>query len=249
MPNNSGRFPARPRVQARPKPRATATSVMAQAPNAAYMPSWCWAGVMRRHLTAHGMSTAIQEAKATASSPARHPPPGATINHPRPIPARKNRANASTAAPTATQQAGAFAQHQRQGPVATAAVLFELVDLGQGVERREERREGREDQQRRTVERAAGQRPPGVRGQRAEAHHVDDPVHPRHRLEPEGRDGIQHRHHEAEGVCHGEGRREQERQRAPRHEQPPCRSRRGWPAPEAAGGGSRCPLRPCRTQN
>ena len=54
------------------------------------------------------------------------------------MPARASKANADAGRAEGDEQAPPHPEHQGEGPIAAAAILLELVDLGERIERREQ---------------------------------------------------------------------------------------------------------------
>ena len=69
------------------------------------------------------------------------------------------------------------------------------------------------------VERTSGRGPRGVRRERTEPPHVDDPVHTRDRLETKRRNGIQDGQGKTDRIRDAEAQREEKRQRLAADEQ------------------------------
>src|SRR5579859_2113799 len=97
-------------------------------------------------------------------------------------------------------EARAHAEYQGKCAVAPTAVLIELIQLSEWIEPREQRTESEQHQAMARVERATRRRPGGVRRERTEPPHVDDPIHTRYRFEAKRRNGIQDREHETDRV-------------------------------------------------
>src|SRR5690606_12685777 len=104
----------------------------------------------------------------------------------------------------------AHAEHERERPIAAAAVLLELVELRERVECGEQRAESEDGKECPRLEWPAGQGPGGQRREGAEAPHVDEPVGAGHGLETERRHGVKDREDEAGRVADREDRWQQQ---------------------------------------
>ncbi len=226
--------------------QSTARSVIAQARKARCIQRWCPAEVSRFRRFHQGRSTAVQASPAASSAAQRDPGGAAPFRHPGGDP---EALEGQTGHGHRKTEGAGYAERHREGPVAAGPVLLELIELGERIERAEQRGERCQHDRPDFGEGRPGERPARIRREPAESEKIYQPVEPGHSLEPDRRDRVGDREHQA--------RRVGQRERAGA-----SRSATTWPASmrpartrpdpreaQAAGRDKRCRRDPDRTRS